>query len=93
MISLEILSIIIICTEKNIIIKLADEYSLFFESSAIESRYRCSESFVKKYNLPNGTYLCLFYFNYHLFGGDSGSPEFEIYEFNLGRCVNCDFAA
>ena len=73
--------------------KTADEYRLFVESSAIESRYRCSESFVKKYNLPNGTYLCLFYFNYHLFGGDSGSPEFEIYQFNLGRCVDCDFPA
>lgn len=63
------------------------KYLLLARGSLNESDYRCNESFIKKHNLPNGTYLCLFFFYDELFGGDTGNPEYSVYQMNLGRCA------
>ena len=74
--------------------KTAGESQYFLESDYVDSNYfRCSESFIKKYNLPTGTYLCLFFFNHHLFGGDASSQEYEMYQLDLGRCNECLYPA
>ena len=66
--------------------KSTDDYEYNDAFSIKQEEIQCSEEFLIKYNLPNGTYACINFMGDGMLGGGFGLDEYAIPVLFLGFC-------